>query len=1267
MLDITGNEISELNDEDLSTLIGRLCESEFQKMSLPTVGIIYGGQHNAPDGGIDVKIDIENLPEINGYIPRPKTIIQVKKPDMPPSKIKEEMKPKGVIRDFFAELATDAGAYVIVSSGAAISPPTLQKRIETMRDLLLELPESSNIKVDYYDRERIAAWVRMHPAMILWVRQKIGRSLQGWRAYDNWAKCPNGIEEEYLFDEKVRLHHNDLKHEGEPSITGLNHLRRVLDEPRASVRLTGLSGVGKTRFVQALFDSRIGDKPISSSKVVYTDLSDSPEPTPIAFVEQLFAMDKQLVVVIDNCGQELHKNLTSICTRPESRLSLITVEYDVREDLPEETEVYQLEAASSELIEKVLLQRYKTLGKVNARTIAEFSGGNARIAIALAHTVEQGESLSHLKDSDLFERLFLQRNEPDDKLLAAAEVCSLVYSFQSEAGDEPWELDMLAVFAGMSAIELYRQISELQRRGLVQQRSIWRAVLPHAIANRLANRALQNIPINVIEDQFFKDERLLKSFSRRLGYVHESPEAQKIVRKWLADDGILKDISTLNDLGVEIFRNIAPVDLEATLRAYERTVGNVPDQYFFSKKNHNYAFYTYMLRSLAYDSEYFRRSVEILITFILENMSEKTTEKFDDVLVSLFQPYLSGTQATAEQRLEVIANLFDSGEEVKIELAWELLKASLESWHFSSSLGFDFGSHSRDFGYEPRTAEQIHDWYVTFFDYLVGLLNQSIFAERALNVFINEFRALWRNIGLYDELESTIQSLHDDSALNDLYIAVNSTIHFDSKSMDESAFRRLKVLAESIKPKTLIRRAKLYALTTRHGYLSLEDTVENTSRGTESYHRIAEETYVLAKEVIADQAIFDELLPELVAAKNNGRLFSFGQGLAAGTDKHLELWERFIYELSKIPADEHEIRMLEGFLNELQRIDIDLCNHILDSAVYDETLSKYFLWLQNSIDLDKKAVERLFKAIEYGHANIMSYTEIAYSKRHESINDNALCRLLSLILSKKDGILPAITILGMRVYASRSEKKYISDEIKKFACELIPEFDFVRNDYARYDNYDHQIADIIEVCFTEKFAEEAAIKVCKNLIPILKKYWSYQTNYYDTLSALAKTKPLVFLDAFVSDDLDAGIEYYNSLRDSGTPIEWIDDEVITRWCEINPEKRFVQVAKSLKPYKKNQTTETLEWTPVAMYLIENAPSPILVLEKFKDIFHPTSWSGSLATMMEFRLTLITLLKGHERLEIAEWAKEEEIHLIKAINEERSREKERSRRENERFE
>src|SRR5262249_27081253 len=146
-------------------------------------------------------------------------------------------------------------------------------------------------------------------------------------------------------------------------------------------------------------------------------------------------MRARAILIIDNCPQDLHRRLAELCRTSESRLSIVTVEYDIREDQPEGTEVFRLEPSSVELIEKLLKLRFPTLSPVDARTAASFSGGNARIALALANTLGQNETLAGLNDDELFERLFFQRQGKDNDLLFAAESCALVYSFEGESLD----------------------------------------------------------------------------------------------------------------------------------------------------------------------------------------------------------------------------------------------------------------------------------------------------------------------------------------------------------------------------------------------------------------------------------------------------------------------------------------------------------------------------------------------------------------------------------------------------------------------------------------------------------------------------------------------------------------------------------------------------------------------------------------------------------------------------------------------------------------
>ena len=113
-------------------------------------------------------------------------------------------------------------------------------------------------------------------------------------------------------------------------------------------------------------------------------------------------------------------------------ISVITVEYDIREDQPEGTEVFVLETSSLELIGKLVASRFSDLSQLDVQTVANASGGNARVALAIAGTIEKNETVAGLRDADLIHRLFQQRHDPDPSLMRIAQACSLVYSFEGE-------------------------------------------------------------------------------------------------------------------------------------------------------------------------------------------------------------------------------------------------------------------------------------------------------------------------------------------------------------------------------------------------------------------------------------------------------------------------------------------------------------------------------------------------------------------------------------------------------------------------------------------------------------------------------------------------------------------------------------------------------------------------------------------------------------------------------------------------------------------
>jgi hypothetical protein len=1269
MFEITRDDIAALNDEDLRTLIGLLCEAELRRANLPVAAVTYGGNQTAKDGGLDVRVSLPPGTAIGGFIPRAATGFQVKKPDMPASEIAREMMPKEVLRPMIEELAVASGAYIIVSSSGSTAESALNSRRAAMAEAAKDSPHASQLHLDFFDRNRVASWVRDHVGLIPWVRSRIGKSFSGWQAYGRWSHAPAGADKAYLLDDKARIKTGGKDDgDGLSAVDGIDRMRDVLREPGQVVRLVGLSGVGKTRLVEALFDPSLGAHGLDPSLAIYTDIADGPDPQPRGLASDLVASGRRAILVVDNCPPEIHKQLSEIARASGKTISVITVEYDIREDQPEGTDVFSLETSSTELIEKLVRTRFADVSQIDARTIAEFSGGNARIALALAGTVKKSETLSSLTNTELFTRLFQQRHEHDAGLLQIAEACSLVYSFQGEllAGGEA-ELPELGGLIGKSAQEVFTAAAELRRRDLLQQRGPWRAILPHAIANDLAARALQNIPGSVIETSgLHSSERLLRSFSRRLGYLDGSKEAQAIVRGWLGPSGMLADILKLNELGRAIFTNVAPVLPKGTLRALEVVFANADKKTLLSGEN-----YVRLVHALAYEPGLFERSVKLLCKFA-EVLDEGNFEgEAVRAFTSLFYIVGSGTHAPLSMRLKVLDNLLRSDKSVERQLGFKGLDAAMKTDHFTPYSPFEFGARSRDYGSHPTNGGEIGQWFedvLTFAEPFA--LGDSAVAAPLRKATARQFRGLWTHVSRYHALERMAKAVAGTGFWRDGWVAARQTLQHDGSALKDDALSRLTALEAFLRPKNLVNSVRGMALGDRGGSLDLDD-FENDSDDeeittAERMKRMAETIEELGKSVASDEQAFSTLLPELI--RGSGRLGDFGRGLGLGATKPSVIWEKLAAEVKA--AENPNVQVLLGFLSGLQTISPTETDRFLDEAIDHPVLGEWLPYLQTSVPIDEAGVRRLRKALEFGRAPVGNFFALVYGGVCEPISGIDFRDLVLAIGAKPDGNRVALEILSMRLHSDSTVKREPLPETVEAGRALLDQYEFKRRGN-RSDHDDYKLGVVSSKCLTGPEGAPVARKLLRALKTAVESYDAHAFEMDDLLKALIKRQPVAVLDELANGtekDRRKSIELIHETMQHGKhPLSALDDKVLLEWCEKDPTNRYPFAAGVALLFGRTNDQALHEWFPIAEKMLERAPDPVLVLDEYRSRLWPRGWSGSLASKYESRLQLLDRLNiGADPALVAAF-NEFRAELVEIIEKQRERELREDRAESERFE
>jgi len=1266
--------IKAVDDETARELVARLCRAELRSQGLPESAVTWGGDQRAKDGGVDVRVDCQSPLIKPDFVTTSSAVFQVKAEKFPPGKIAKEMAPKGAVRPAILDLKDTGGSYVIVSTHDDASYEALQPRRDAIARCLTDHGLDEYVQHDFYDSRRMADWVEQHPSVATWLRHKAGCPLKAWRPYGPWAYAEEDAESEYLVDELVRVFSPGAE-EGSSVTEAIAHIRRELQRT-VSIRFVGLSGIGKTRFVQALFDQRVCPDAVAppSDNVIYVDLADEPKPRPQEMLESLLDQAADAVVVIDNCSAAAHERLTGIVKRSGSRLRLITVEYDIREDVPEETSCYRLEGASPEIIKQLLKSRFQHLSDADSDRIAVFSDGNARVAYALASTAETKGELARLQNRELFERLFLQKHDPNDELLRCAEAASLLYSFDSEDVSSAGEVVRLATFAEVTPMTFRRQMAELKRRGLLQERGRWRAVLPHAISNELARRMLESVPAELLLNSLVDEggERVTRSFSRRLGFLHDSPQAVALASQMLAVDGRLGTLSGLTDFEKQMVANLAPLDQKSALDAIGRAA---KDEQFLSTHNPDRARFARLARSIAYEPEFFDEAVAVLKQFELAEPKDHKNDSIREMLKSLFYCHLSGTQASPTQRHQFVAALVSSDSERDRSLGFELLGAGLEAWHFSSHYGFEFGARHRDYGWHPRSQGEAQDWFRPWVDLVasVGICDDEDSA-RARTLLGEAWRGLWGRVGLDDELVSVARRFSAVDGWPEGWLGIRRVLHFDGESLSPISLAQLKALERELVPSDLISEIRARVLA-RGSFLYdlddeeiLEGKEESPVPPSEKYRRARMNAETLGKKAARSPGLVETLIAELCSQRGGSGVYEFGRGVGAHHADVAALLRSVRDHVEQTDGSSLSLTWASGVVAGWQSVAPDEVSQFLDDAVGDPVWKEWFVALQLQASVDKEAFDRLLQALEPGGCPSWQFSNLAMGRATDPLTVSQIATIAKKLAARPDrGLVVAIDLLAMVINCADEKDEQYKSELGQALQAYLNGIDWslLRTGH---DQDQHDLNVVLEFALQRAEGDAPARSMLERMLPPDEvDIISFDDARRNALKPFFKHFPRLALDFVCVPDSGGALrraqqlvsDPYSGRREGA--LSAVPRELLIKWCDENPALRYPFAAGVCELFEKGSTDESATgFSETALALFTRAPDKQAVLAEFLRRFHPGTWSGSLADILEARLLLLDQLAAGDDGAFADDIETAKGWLRREIDRERTREQDEER-------
>lgn len=1270
IFDIEKDELLRLSDTQLEELIARLAEAEVAMHGHSPACVNWSGSITAPDGGIDIHVQVPVDQLKAGFLVRPDTVFQAKKHKMPKAAIEREIGTGKALSPIISEQARKQGSYIIVSLGDDCSPSGKKDRLKAMRDAVKDDPNESYLHLDFYDRSKLIQWLRQHPSVMLWVKAKLGQGYSGWQPYGAWSNPPQGVTDTLISAPGVTITLPSGKGQKLKIDEAINPMRALIRSTNKAVRITGLSGVGKTRIVQALFDETVGTDALDRTVAIYVDTGYEPVPSATAMLDNLLAEGRRAIMILDNCPSELHASLASKVSAAGKEVSLITIEYDIRDDKPQTTEVIHIETDGPEVAEQLLIRRFPSIGQNNARRIAEFADGNARVALAIAERVEEGESLALLSDAQLFNRLFEQRNHPDGYLREQAEILSLVYSFSISSPDAATdELEILSALSGYPKIQLFKTVTKLMERHVVQKRSHWRAILPHAIANKLAASALNSIPINQLRTTFEAPDRqrLLMSFAHRLGLLHSHAVAKEIVEAWLQPEGLLGKIIDLDDVSTRILNYVAPVAPGALLERIEETLVTSNFEHFKSRYNPQRTAIIKLLQLLAYESKYFERCIKLLIRIADQESASNNYDSARNKIKRFFQPYLSGTHASLEQRVAVVNECIGSSMAGRRRLGLEMLETALGGPPWTGFGINEFGARPRDYGFRPSYDELV-EWLITFIDIVVRLGTSRVpeLEDDARLILANKFRWIWRQEGMRSKLIDAARKLHAHHPWGEGWKAVRSTIYFshtkrnDNEDLDPLP-EGLVTLERELEPNDLVPAVMAYVLSKGRDFWALNADFER--EGPNKFIKIKEILNAKAFQLGQDFAVstheLDELGPNLFLRDGMPYRVEFGKGLAKGAPDLRVYWQKLITQMNLQHKSQSDFSVIRGFIEETNSIDKALAQELLDQCAQHSELRFELVNLHPWQEFTEIDLDRCMSLLDDSDIRPHMYGAILWGEQFSNLPESRVLELAQRLLSKPNGDEVVLEALSMKLPDKGDATDTLGLALRTIGLSAaIQRFQRDHNDLGGY--LDYAMERVIDATLRFDGNEAEKLEWLNTIFAVVDEHFGYIFSFEDAIGITAAWMPKEFLSRIfdgTEDQQQRRLHFINHDDSHQSPIAKINVDILIEWCGTTKDPQvWASVASGINLWSKDGEQSPICLQDDALRFLEASPEPRAVLEIFAEHVAPSSWSGSRANVMQPRVEAIGRLVTHERADISKSARAVYKKLTNWVEKEKERER-----------
>lgn len=1053
----------------------------------------------------------------------------------------------------------------------------------------------------------------------------------------------------------IERNHNYHYASDENRAKNLDSLIAALGASRAAIRLTGASGLGKTRLLlEAIEKSQTID---DSSVLIFN--APGYETEIKECIRSMVEDRADGLAVIENCSIDLHNHLAKEVNKTDCLLKLVTIGYS-NEQVDDSIHI-QLSPLTDDAIKQVLSPILIGMDPSDIDRVARFAQGYPLMATLIAEQYQkEGRLLGSIETSSVVRKLIDGDGGITEAEKSVLSACSLFDVFGTTEGAAGEEAKFIAENVAGSELRVFdRVISTFTRRQIINRAGRYARLIPKPLALTLASewweqtsyerqkQLIDNLP-----------NSLMQSFCTQASYLDNQPSVQRFSdRLFGGGSPFVKAEELLTERGSKLFRAFVEVNPESTSDALYHTLSERTHKQLQAIDGETRRNLVWALEKLCFHSSVFEKSSWCLL-LLASAENESWSNNATGMFSQLFRVNLSGTQAKPNIRFDVLKRAIDLNQPNIELIVLEALEQAISTHGGSRTIGAEYqGTKAPLEEWRPNIWKDVFDFWQQAFDLMLILLERGTpQKDKVLSIIGHSIRGLLSN-GRIEMLDAAIRKI---VSINGRYWpealdSIKSTFEYASKGMSSESSAALNSWLSLLSPASAELPEKLKILVTNPPW-------EHRKGDDGHYIDIAaKNAKALATELSSN---INELLPHLdsLLAGEQKQSFAFGYQLAHELDNFNNFLDHTLNCLSRIERANPSLVL--GMYRGLFELSPSLWEEYINKLIENKNLAHHYPDFIRTGDIKKTHLDTLLELIQHGVLSANAANALSYGSVTECIEPNVIADFC-LQLSKLGGQAnwSALNVIYMYYFSNKDCIDSMRNELKTLVLSvpLHREQQHTASDL-------HHWQDLADKLLNQR-DPEFAIALTNQLIDSSKHglnhgdIWSYikpfmlnlMKDYTDQLWP-------IFCDAIIQSK---GMETYwlQQLLDRETGLasnlpsvlSAIPVESVIHWCSNQPSVGPVFVARCLSIFET--VGEAQKPSELFIALLENFGNDKRVASELSANIASRGWSGSLVPYLESDKAALYPLIEHENPNVRAWVKNHISYIDLQITEELERDEE----------